>query len=115
MEEAQSSLKFGAFDLMLLGAFFISYNVLALIQVAFLYSGRSLAFAAVSVAAVLAAPGMRMLDFAESCAARPSAILCSYEKPVLIGLGTVWAIVCLAVLMIYLTLQAIRLLRTGRR
>lgn len=115
MEEAQSSLKFGAFDLMLLGAFFISYNVLALIQVAFLYSGRIVVFAAVSVAAILAAPGLRMLDFADSCAARPSAILCGDEKPVLIGLGTVWAIVCLVVFMVYVTLQAIRHFRTGRR
>ncbi|ANK80971.1 MAG: hypothetical protein TEF_09310 [Rhizobiales bacterium NRL2] len=113
MEEAQSSLKFGAFDLMLLGAFFISYNVLALIQVALLYGGRFIVFATVTLAAVLAAPGLEMLDLSETCAVRSSAILCGDGKQVLIGLGTVWPIVCFAVLLIFVMLRAIRRFRAG--
>jgi hypothetical protein len=114
MEEIQAAAKFGAFDLLLLGVFFISYNVLALVLVACLFGGRWIAFAAVTVVVTLAAQGGRWLDFRDFCAERSSVIVCGEERQELVALGSVWIIVCAAILVIFLLLQVIRRRREGR-
>lgn len=112
MEEVQSTMKFGALDLLLLGVFFISYNVLGLMQIAFLYGRRYLTFSAVSAGVLLIAQGFTWLDVSGFCQERSSVIICGEEREGLVGLGMVWVIVCAAMLVIFLLLQGIRWLRT---
>lgn len=114
MEEVQSAAKFGAFDLLLLGVFFISYNVLALMQVAFLYGRRYVVFGLVTLIVTAAALGSRWVSFDGFCAERSSVIVCGEDRQELVALGSVWIIVCAAVLVIYVLLQAIRRNRAGR-
>ncbi|WP_417514290.1 hypothetical protein [Minwuia sp.] len=114
MEEIQGAAKFGALDLMLLGVFFISYNVLALLQIAFLYGGRYVTFGAVTVGAVLLAQGFVFLDVSAFCADRSSVIICSDDKRQLVSLGMVWVIVCAAMLVIFAALQGLRRLRAAK-
>lgn len=115
MEEVQTAAKFGAFDLLLLGVFFISYNVLALVLVACLYGRRWIAFAVVTAVVTVAAQGFRWLDFAEFCAERSSVIVCGEDRQELVALGSVWIIVCAVILLVFLILQVIRRRREGGR
>ena len=114
MEEVQTATKFGAFDLLLLGVFFISYNVLGLMQVAFLYGRRWILFGAVTIGVIALAQGLRYLDVSGFCADRSSAIVCGEDKQELVALGMIWGIVCIGILVIFILLQGLKRMRAGR-
>lgn len=100
-EAVVSDVKFGAFDLLLLGVFFMSYNVLGLVQIAMLFGGRFIVFAALTVAALVAAQGFAWYDYAGFCAEPVSAIVCGRGRQGLTGLGMVWVYVSLAMLAMF--------------
>ena len=107
-------MEFTAFDLMLLGIFFISYNVLALVQVALLYSRRWLAFAVLAAGTVALSQAFGHFDYAGFCAERQSAIVCSPDGRGLTGFALVWVYVSAAMLTAYIVLKGIRRLRRNR-
>lgn len=95
------NVEFGAFDLMLLGVFFISYNVLGLVQIAMLFGRRFIVFASLTAAALLAAQGFAWFDYAEFCVEPTSAIVCGRDQQGLTGMGMVWVYVSAAMLAMF--------------
>lgn len=60
MENASNTVDFSALELALMVPFFISYSVVALVQINNLFSGRFIIFAALSAAAALIAEGFAL-------------------------------------------------------
>ncbi|WP_416899407.1 MAG: hypothetical protein ACMVY4_06735 [Minwuia sp.] len=113
MDEGGAS-HFSAIDMALLGCFFISYSVLALIQVANLFGNRFIVFGAIAAATAIAAQGFALADFSGFCAEQSSVIICSSEPHGLTRFGTVWVYVSAATLAMYAVVQAIRAFKAHR-
>ena len=93
MDNANSVSQYTALDGALLGAFFISYSVLALTQLNNLFNGRFILFFAVIACAALSAAGFELSDFSDFCANGPSAIVCGGTGRGLTILAMVWVYV----------------------
>lgn len=112
MEIETGLAQYSALDGALLGGFFISYSVLALVQINNLYNGRFLLFAGLAACAGLIATGLGRADFSGFCADGPSVIVCGGTGRGLTALGMVWLYVSGAMLVLFGVAQAIRALRS---
>ncbi|MEM1315078.1 MAG: hypothetical protein AAGI51_11015 [Pseudomonadota bacterium] len=92
---------YGAIDAALLGAFYMSYGVLGLVQIANLFEGRALRFAAILGGAAALGQGFGLLDYSGFCAVRSSAVICNHGARGLVGLATPWVWVSLAMLALF--------------
>ena len=111
MDSASSVSPYTALDGALLGAFFISYSVLALVQLNNLFNGRFILFVALAACTALVATGFEFSEFAEICAESPSAIMCGGTGRGLTALGMVWVYVSAAMFALFGVAQLIRALR----
>ena len=112
MNSANSVSQYTALDGGLLGVFFISYSVLALVQLNNLFNRRFILFLAIAVCTALVTTGFEYSDFDEFCAESPSAIVCGGTGRGLTALGLVWVYVSAAMLALFGLGQLIRALRT---
>jgi len=111
MDSANSVSHYTALDGALLGAFFISYSVLALVQLNNLFNGRFILFVALVACAALITTGFELSDFSKICANGPSAIICGGKGQGLTALGLVWLYVSGAMFALFGIAQLIRTLR----
>lgn len=115
MEEVQSAgAEFGAFDVMLIGVFFISYSVFALTQLNNLYSARFLLFIGLAAGSAALAFGLGELNVSGFCADTNSAIVCGNEGRALRSFGLVWAAVSAAALAMFALARGLAALRDRR-
>ena len=110
MDDGGSS-HFSAIDSALLGCFFISYSVLALVQISSLFSRRYVTFGILAAGSLLVAQGFALIDFSGFCAERSSVIICSGERFGLTRFGMVWVYVTAAMLGMYGFIRILRAIR----
>ena len=90
--------EFCGTDLMLLALFFISYSVLALVQLANLFAGRFVLFAGLGAGLCVLALILGALDYGNFCATAGSALVCGNGADGLRAMGLLWGVVSLAML-----------------
>jgi hypothetical protein len=103
---------FGAFDLMLLSVFFISYSVAALVQVNNLFNDRYAVFGGLVLIAFLASRLFGMMDYTSFCAETNSALVCRNGGRGLVALATMWIYVSFAMLFMFGCVCLIRAFRS---
>ena len=81
---------YGGLDFALLGAFFISYSVFALIQISFLFSRSYLRYSLVIIIQLAAVAGLRAADFSALCSSQNSHLVCNNNAAGLTGLAVMW-------------------------
>ncbi len=111
MENGMSVPQYSALDGALLGAFFISYSVLALVQLSNLFNERFFVFVTLVACTALIARGFGLSDFTELCVDDPSVIMCGGNGRGLATLGMVWVYVSGAMFALFGIAQIIRSLR----
>lgn len=111
LNSANNVSQYTALDGGLLRAFFISYSVLALVQLNNLFNGRFILFLAIAACTALATTGFEYSDFEQICGESPSAIMCGGTGRGLSALGLVWIYVSAAMFALFGLGQLIRALR----
>lgn len=111
MDRESSLPHYSALDGALIGAFFISYSVFALVQLNNLFNGRFILFVILAACAALIARGFVLYDYSEICAGGRSAIICGGQGRGLAALGMIWVYVSGAMFVLFGVAQGIRILR----
>lgn len=87
--------SYASLDYALLGTFFISYSVFALLQLGFLFNHRFARFIGLMAAQWAVIFTIKGFSFAQLCADRSSALICNNDARGLASLASVWIVVSL--------------------
>lgn len=102
MTKPADSVDLTALDMALLPMFFISYSIVAIVQIANLFGGRHVLFAAITAGLLAIALSFRLADFSRFCAQSASAVVCGGDGEGLTAFALAWAYVSLGMLAMYL-------------
>ena len=111
MTNASDGVDLTALDMALLPMFFISYSVIALVQITNLYGGRYGLFAGVTAGALALSLGFSVVDVSRFCDASASAIVCGGSGEGGDGLSAfsiAWVYSSLAMLVMFLFAQGLK-------
>ena len=111
---AGDSVTFSGLDGAIVASFFISYSVLALTQISNLFNQKLTLFFSLTLIGLIAAVGVKGLDFTELCETRTSAILCNKGGDALREFAIVWVYISIAMLVLFLLSRAIQRMK-GKR
>ena len=87
--------SYASLDYALLGGFFISYSVFALIQLGFLFNQQYARFISLIAAQWATIAAIKSYSFAQLVTDRASALVCNNDASGLVSLASVWIVVSL--------------------